>query len=167
MCGGYDTRARVPCGDKMSLLKHAGISTWHSLTAVTMANICKWRRVPLSLWPCHRDSDTSHWTLNTLETGRGDWKREINGKRKQDNGRILRREKVQHCRLHYLSFSSFFLLTPCVIYRTVSNGPFASPKLFFCLCSAVERGTGLHGRDSLKWKCRLLPAVAKAHLIRG
>jgi len=26
-CEGYDTRAGVPRGDKMSLLKHAGIST--------------------------------------------------------------------------------------------------------------------------------------------
>lgn len=50
----------------MPLLKHAGITTWHSLTAVTMANTCKWRRALLSLRPCHRSSDTSHRTPSML-----------------------------------------------------------------------------------------------------
>lgn len=59
-------RSGVPCGDKMSLFKHAGVTMWYSLTAVTMANICKWRRMPLSLRPHRSDTDTSYRTPNML-----------------------------------------------------------------------------------------------------
>lgn len=41
-----------------------------------MANICKWRRVPLSLWPCHGVSDTSHRTQECVgeKKKEGSWK---------------------------------------------------------------------------------------------
>lgn len=161
-CWDYDTGARGPRGDKMPLLKHAGISTWHSLTAVTMANICKWRRVPLSLWPCHRDSDTSHWTPSMLEKEEN-WKRQIKTEKKPR--KWPNSARGTGVTLLFMLSLPFFMLSallwpPFVMY---SIGLF----FFFCICFAVEERTGLHVRDSLKWKCRLLPTVAKAHLIRG
>lgn len=156
---GYDTGARVPREDKMPLLKHAGISTWHSLTAVTMANICKWRRAPLSLWPCHGGADTSLWTPSML--GKGGDKQLNSGRRTGVTASLV---------LSLYSLCSAAI--PVVFaYRSSFRWPICLVEsfalLFFCLCSALEGGTGLHGRDSLKWKSRLLPAVAKAHLIRG
>lgn len=50
--------------------------------------------------------------------------------------------------------SSFSLLShDSPVFVIYSIGLFASLSLSFfcvCLCSAVEGGTGLHGRDSLK-----------------
>lgn len=72
------------------------------------------------------------------------------------------------CYLGFFAVLSALSWFPC--FCNLFHWPICLAESFLfcvCLCCAVEGGTGLHGRDSLKWKCRLLPAVAKAHLIRG